>query len=190
MKRSGRRWSLCPAVGAGALLLATCLPSAAATSCVGAKKLRLSWSPRTRAARVFVSMTLCDPPAPCSATNHTPDGMALIGGPITLTLSDASGRSLSGSFATHNAVNRNGCPGGTETHDGLFNFVFGDERGQTTVMGRHLVIRSGQAPAFAPPVTARVTDARGYSVEAVMTHCRSRESAAGVSVDCTDSGGH
>lgn len=178
------------AVSTVLVLVAGSPPSARATPCVGAKKLRLSWSPRSHAARVFVSMTLCDPPAPCSASTHTADGLGLTAPPITLTLSDASGHGLTGTFAARAPINRGGCPGGTETLGGQFNFIFGNERGQTTVMGRHLVMRSGQAPALAPPITVRLSDARGYRVEAVMTRCRSRESAAGVSIDCNDSGGY
>jgi len=164
--------------------------------CTGSKRLQLRWSAQSRSAVVSLSVMLCGQPPTCgrAAAEPTP-GATFTTPPLTVTLSDAAGHRLR---ATVNAadtgcgdrcghVNRGGCPGGTDTHrlaGSFVRYVFGTQ-GHATVVASKLKIPAIEPPALAAPLTVTITDATGYSVEAQLKSCRTRQSASGVAVACS-----
>jgi hypothetical protein len=164
--------------------------------CTGSKRLQLRWSAQSRSAVVSLSVMRCGQPPTCgrAAAEPTP-GTTFTTPPLTVTLSDAAGHTVRGTVNAAEAgcgdrcgyVNRGGCPGGTDTHrvaGSFVRYVFGTQ-GQATVVASKLKIAASEQPNLTAPLTVTITDAAGYSVEAQLKSCRTRQSTSGVAVACS-----
>lgn len=185
------------AVVTGALVavVATLPLVAQAAPCTGAKRLQLRWSKSTGTALASLSTTQCDRPPNCSESGARAAGTMFTHSPITVTIKDATGHSLSGIVdagasncgARCERVNRGGCIGGADTHRlaGTFIRYVVNTRGETTVVANKVKIPSPDAPDLVTPVTVTVTDANGYTVTAELRNCRVRQSSGGAAITCS-----
>ncbi len=178
-----------------AAILAGAPVTAHAGACTGTTRLQLRWSPKTHSALVSFSATLCDRPPACTGSRATPEGTLLTKSPLTVTLKDAAGRTLSAALnptAPHCAgrcerSNRGGCPNGADIHrvgGSFIRYVFGNQ-GYTSVVVSKLTIAAADQPSFTAPMTVVITDANGYSVTADLKRCRGRQSASGAAISCS-----
>lgn len=161
--------------------------------CSGTKRLQLRWSPKTQTALVSLSATQCERPAACAAGRAA--GTLLTKSPITVSIRDAGGHSLSGVVdprAAHCGArcgqrNRGGCSGGADIHrvaGGFLRYIF-TEPGPTTVVASKLRLPAPKLPRLTTPITVTITDAEGYAVEVELQTCRIRQSAAGTVLWCS-----
>jgi hypothetical protein len=164
-----------------------------AAPCAGTKRLQLRWSPKTQTALVSVSAMQCERPASCTAGRAA--GVLLTKTPITVSIHDAGGHSLSGVVdprAAHCGArcgqrNRGGCSGGADIHrvaGGFLRYMF-TEPGPTTVVASKLRLPAPELPRLTTPLTVTFTDAEGYTVEAELQTCRVRQSAGGTVLWCS-----
>jgi hypothetical protein len=169
--------------------------TAQAAPCTGAKRLQLRWSSKTGTALVSLSATLCDRPPSCSDVGARTAGTMFTKSPITVTIKDATGRTISTVVDAGAAdctgrcerSNRGGCLGGADTHRlaGSFIRYVVNTQGQTTVVANKLRILTEDPSNFVTPFTVTVTDADGYAVTAELHKCRTRRSAGSAAVTCS-----
>ena len=201
------RWAVgaAPAgrIGVGVVVVTAMLALASAglaAPCRGGSRLQLRWSAATQAAVLAFSTTQCGVPSSCGA----PDGSAarsqtketaVTRPPISVTVRDTSGRTLSAMVDPAEAAcggrcgqfTHGGCDGGSETHrlaSGFVRYVLRAPQ-QASVVVNKLRIAAPTAPALVAPLTVTVRDAGGYTREAELKKCRSRESAGSLSLFCS-----
>jgi hypothetical protein len=193
---SGFRSLLALAAGAGMLAAAsgaraqtatataTDTPAATATpaACNGTSKLRVLWSSRNPlVSRVFLSATQCVAPADCGTT---PTGGTVTQEPITITLRDGQGHTVSATV-TDPGVNAHGCPGGIDTYSGpseRTRFVYG--RRTTVIAKLHVPQSAPTPPALSAPITVSVRDATGYEIDGTVNTCFATQFGVLVSLRC------
>jgi hypothetical protein len=168
--------------------------SAHAAPCAGVQRLQLRWSQNTGTALVSLSSTLCDRPPSCSQSAARDAGAMFTKSPITITIKDAAGHSLSGVIDAGAStcsgrcerVNRGGCLGGADTHRVAGSFVryVVNTRGQATVVANKLKLPATEPPNLVAPISLSVTDGAGYAVTAELHKCRSRSRGNGVAISC------
>jgi hypothetical protein len=182
-------------VGTIAVALGPLAPAAQAAPCSGTKRLQLRWSKKKGTALLSLSTTRCDPPPNCSDPQARAAGTMFTHSPITVTIKDADGHSLSGVVdpGTRDCgtrcerVNRGGCLGGSDTHRlaGTFVRYVVNTQGQTTVVANKLRIPTSDPSNLVAPLTLTITDASGYVVTAELAKCRVRHAAAGAALSCS-----
>jgi hypothetical protein len=160
----------------------TCAPPSAALPCTGTKKVQVSWFAKDPfTARVVVSGTHCEAPVRCEDVS----GDLVTVPPITVTITDAAGQSLSKTI-TAPGVNMNGCPGGHDTYRSpteRLRFVYG---AATTVVGKMRAPQPNPTPlALTPPLKFTVQDSCGYAVEGTVSTCFLRQSSKGTVLKST-----
>jgi len=183
------------AVGVFALTVGTLPQAAGAAPCTGSKRLQLRWSKTSALALVSFSSMQCDPPPTCDTPEARATGTMFTRAPITLTIKDALGHTLSRVVDASAAnctgrcerVNRGGCRGGSDTHRLAGSFVryVVNARGQTTIVANKLRIPTTEAPNLVSPLTVTVTDGAGYTASAELRNCRSRQSGTGTAITCS-----
>jgi hypothetical protein len=183
------------AVGVFAVSVAVLSQAAIAAPCAGSKRFQLRWSKNTGTALVSFSSLQCDPPPNCNTPEARASGTMFTQSPITLTIKDALGHSLSRVVDASDAscvgrcarVNRGGCLGGSDTHRMAASFVryVVNAKGQTTVVANKLKIPSTEAPSLVSPLTVTVVDGAGYTVTAELRNCRVRQSASATAITCS-----
>src|SRR5574341_1077537 len=93
---------MCMSSKLAVLLISVGVASATwAAPCKGSKRLQLRWSQRAQHALVSFAVEGCALPAACAAGGVT--GSALTKPPFTMTVTDAAGKSLSGTLDPANA---------------------------------------------------------------------------------------
>lgn len=168
--------------------------SAHAAPCAGVQRLQLRWSQNKGTALVSLSSALCDRPPSCSQSGARDAGAMFTKSPITITITDAAGHSLSGVIDAGAStcsgrcerVNRGGCLGGADTHRIAGSVVrySVNTRGQATVVVNKLKLAAAEPPNLVAPISVSVTDAAGYVVRAELHNCRSRTRGNGVALSC------
>lgn len=170
---------------------AACPESAAPLPCAGATKLRLAWSAKyPQLAKVLLSATRCAAPPACSAAPGS--GLVTVG-PISVTITDALGQSLTKTIAEP-GINAGGCPGGIDTYRGPADrtrFIFGVD-GVTTVVAKLRIAgvvplpedAAPTPPVFTAPLTFTVRDSCGYEVEGRVTTCFTRQKSTRMDLKC------
>jgi hypothetical protein len=179
------------------LVSLTVFPAAVhAAPCKGATRLQLRWSPSTGLALLSLSATQCDRPPGCSSEpGARAAGTMFTKSPIAITITDASGHSLSSALDAGAAdcggrcerVNRGGCLGGADVHRLAGSFVryVVNTLGQTTVVANKVKVPAATRPDLVTPVTVTITDAAGYSVTVDFHKCRVRGSTGATVVSCS-----
>lgn len=167
------------------VVLASGALAADAPTCPGSNRAIVNWSQSDGTAKVSFSGTLCAAPPPCLP--HGPDtgDLPLTTPPIVITLSDAAGRTLSGTLDTPQKKH-GGCPGGHETYripGSGFRYIFGNQ-GQTTLLGGKIVMPAADAPTLQAPVTLKVLAGNGYSAVALLESCTTKQVTGGLAVTC------
>jgi hypothetical protein len=183
------------AVGVFTVTAAVVSDAAAAATCAGAQRLQLRWSKSSGTALVSFSSMQCDPPPNCASREARATGTMFTRSPITLTIKDALGHTLSRVVDTSEAScvgrcqrsNRGGCLGGSDTHRLAGSVVryMVNAQGQTTVVANKVRIPSTDAPNLVSPLTVTVTDGAGYTATAELRNCRLRESTTGTAITCS-----
>ena len=169
---------------------------AQAAPCNGAKRLQLRWSAKTGTALVSLSAAHCDRPPKCrDDAGARAAGTMFTKSPITVTIKDASGRTVSGVVDAGAStcsgrcerVNRGGCLGGADTHRLAGSFVryAVNTQGQTTVVANKLKLPVADQPNLVAPITVSVTDADGYAITAELRKCRVRQSGGSTALTCS-----
>jgi len=182
------------ALGFGMAFAAVLPLSAQAKPCQGGGRLLLRWTKKAPVAVVLFSATLCDTPTACASSGSVQDGTLATKAPLTFTIKDVSGTTLTSTIDPADPscagrcgqVNRGGCPHGTDTYrvkGGALRFAFANP-GQANVTVSKLRIPSADRPALNAPVTVTVSDNNGYSVEMQLNTCRPRSTPAGVTITC------
>lgn len=169
--------------------------TAQAAPCSGVKRLQLRWSSNTGFALVSLSATQCDRPPKCSDAGARAKDSMFTTSPITVTIKDVSGHTVSGTVDAGASncsgrcerVNRGGCLGGADTHRLAGSFVryVVNTQGQTTVVANKLKIPTADAPNLVTPITVTVTDGSGYAVTAELRNCRVRHKAGSTAITCS-----
>jgi hypothetical protein len=185
-----------------AVLLATLALATAslAAPCRGGSRFQLRWSAKTQTAVIAFSTTQCGVPESCGAADGSAAGSrtnatAVTQPPISVTVRDVSGRTLTGTVdptepscgGRCGQFTHGGCEGGSETHrlaNGFVRYVLRAQQRASVVVNK-LRIAAPDAPALVAPLTVTVRDAGGYTVEADLKKCRSRESGGSVSLFCS-----
>ncbi len=187
---------------AGAVLVATLALASAglAAPCRGGSRLQLRWSAKTQATVIAFSTTQCGVPESCRASDGAAASSqtketAVTRPPITVTVRDAAGRTLTATVDPADPscggrcgqFTHGGCDGGSETHrlaNGFVRYVLRAPQ-QASVVVNKLRIAAPDAPALVAPLTVTVRDAGGYTVEADLKKCRSREASGSLSLFCS-----
>ncbi len=177
------------------VIFGTLSHASATAPCTGSKRLQVRWSKSSATALVSFSSTQCDPPPNCSSTEARTSGTMFTQSPITLTIKDALGHTLSrvvdasasDCVGRCERVNRGGCLGGSDTHRlaGTSVRYMVTPNGQTTIVANKLKIPTTDAPSLVSPLTVTVTDGAGYAVTAELRNCRNRQSTTGAAVTCS-----
>jgi hypothetical protein len=181
------------ALGLGMAIIMGVPMAAHAKPCTGAGRLQLRWSKKSPSALVLFSATLCDTPPACTS-GSTKDGTLATKAPITFTIRDSRGKTLTSTVDPANPscagrcgqVNRGGCPHGADTYrlaGGALRYAFADP-GQTSLTVSKLRMQTSERPDLSAPVTVTVSDANGYSVEMQLNTCHPRTTGAGVAISC------
>ena len=167
-----------------------------AAPCNGTKRLQLRWSAKAGTALVSLSATQCDRPPRCGDdAGARAAGTMFTKSPITVTIKDAAGRTVSGVVDAGAStcsgrcerVNRGGCLGGADTHrlaGSVVRYAV-NTQGQTTVVANKLKLPVSDQPNLVAPITVSVTDGDGYAITAEFRKCHVRQSGGGTALTCS-----
>ncbi|MDX2170621.1 MAG: hypothetical protein SF182_26345 [Deltaproteobacteria bacterium] len=158
-------------------------PTPVPVECGGSERLQIVWKASTRQAKVLLRMGRCPAPAGCDG-GATP----LLSAPVTLTLRDATGRTISGPLTVVDYAKNDLCPGGHETFEldlGRLRYVFGSSGATSVVMKAPFFI--AEPPLLQAPVSFSLTDASGYALGTALPDCSLRSSDALVRLRCEKS---
>ena len=183
------------AAGVLTVTLGTLSDASAAAPCTGSKRLQIRWSKSSGTALVSFSSMQCDPPPSCHTAEARATGTMFTRSPITLTIKDALGHTLSRvvDASDPNCVgrcertNRGGCLGGSDTHrlgGSSIRYVV-NAQGQTAIVANKLRIPTAEAPNLVSPLTVTVTDGAGYMATSELRNCRVRQSSTSAAVTCS-----
>jgi len=182
-------------LGLGMAMLTAVPTTVHANLCKGNGRLLLRWSKKSTIAVVVFSATSCDTPAACAGDASVTDGTLATKAPITFTIKDAKGKTLTSTIdpaapscaGRCGRVNRGGCPHGADTYrvaGGVLRYAFATAE-QTSMNASKLRIATNDPPTLSAPVTVTVSDANGYTVEVRFNTCQPRTTGTGVAVNCS-----